>query len=98
MEKSIEAHYQASLKTTPDPHGGPVPACPSGKSWDEVSGKTGSEKFYHNVISVRSTAPLDCDTRSIPSATVSSWTTSAHGGQLQPHRNNGDLQGLELHC
>ena len=51
MEKSIEAHYQASLKTTPDPHGGPVPACPSGKSWDEVSGKTGSEKFYHNVIS-----------------------------------------------
>ena len=50
MEDSIEAHYQASLKTDPD--GGPYPASPSGKLWDEASGKTGSgEKFYHNVIS-----------------------------------------------
>merc|ERR1712093_576527 len=33
------------------PEGGPWPAYPSGKSWDEPSGKTGSgKKFYHNVI------------------------------------------------
>merc|ERR1712136_677436 len=52
MEESIEAHYQASLKTAKDPDGGPYPAYPSGKSWDEASGKTGSgKKFYHNVIS-----------------------------------------------
>merc|ERR1712057_130173 len=31
--------------------GGPHPAYPSGKSWDEASGPTGSgKKFYHNVI------------------------------------------------
>ena len=49
-EDSIEAHYQASQKTDPD--GGPYPASPSGKSWEEASGKTGSgEKFYHKVIS-----------------------------------------------
>merc|ERR1719383_79528 len=52
MEESIEAHYQASLKAAADPDGGPYPAYPSGKSWDEASGKTGSgKKFYHNVIS-----------------------------------------------
>ena len=52
MEDSIEAHYQASLKTASDFDGGPCTAYPSGKSWDEASGKTGSgEKFYHNVIS-----------------------------------------------
>ena len=39
MEDSIEAHYQASLKTDPD--GGPYPASPSGSG----------EKFYHKVIS-----------------------------------------------
>ena len=50
MTDSIEAHYQASWKTTPDPDGGPFPACPSGKSGDEASGKTGSEEFYHNAI------------------------------------------------
>merc|ERR1719428_1692562 len=34
-----------------DPDGGAWPAYPSGKSWDEPSGKTGSgKKFYHNVI------------------------------------------------
>ena len=44
MEKSIEAHYQASLETAKDPDGGPFPAYPSGKSWDEASGKTGSGK------------------------------------------------------
>merc|ERR1719487_3032553 len=46
-----EAHYQASLKMAKDPEGGPYPAYPSGKSWDEPSGKTGSgKKFYHNII------------------------------------------------
>merc|ERR1712146_545136 len=34
-----------------DPDGGSYPAYPSGKSWDEPSGKTGSgKKFYHNII------------------------------------------------
>merc|ERR1711953_1568567 len=34
-----------------DPDGGSWPAYPSGKSWDEPSGKTGSgKKFYHNII------------------------------------------------
>merc|ERR1711937_782942 len=34
-----------------DPDGGPYPAYPSGKSWDEASGPTGSgKKFYHNII------------------------------------------------
>jgi len=38
-------------KTEKDPDGGSWPAYPSGKSWDEVSGKTGSgKKFYHNII------------------------------------------------
>merc|ERR1711976_762975 len=46
-----EAHYQASLKQASDPEGGPFPAYPSGKTWDEPSGKTGSgKKFFHNVI------------------------------------------------
>ena len=46
---SSEAHYLASLKTTTDPNGEPYPAFSSGKSWNEASGKTGSEKkFYHN--------------------------------------------------
>merc|ERR1712048_1279818 len=38
-------------KTESDPDGGSWPAYPSGKSWDEPSGKTGSgKKFYHNII------------------------------------------------
>merc|ERR1712137_106478 len=46
-----EAHYQAAMKTEKDPDGGSWPAYPSGKSWDEASGKTGSgKKFYHNII------------------------------------------------
>ena len=50
MEESIEG----SLKPTKNPHGRPYPAYPSGKSWDEASGNTGSgKKFYHNVISGR---------------------------------------------
>merc|ERR1712025_773355 len=39
------------MGTEKDPDGGPHPAYPSGKSWDEASGKTGSgKKFYHNII------------------------------------------------
>merc|ERR1712242_676228 len=42
----------AAMNTEKDPDGGSWPAYPSGKSWDEPSGKTGSgKKFYHNVLS-----------------------------------------------
>jgi len=51
LEEETENHYQAALKTEKDPDGGSWPAYPSGKSWDEPSGKTGSgKKFYHNII------------------------------------------------
>merc|ERR1719510_2320677 len=51
LEETHEEHYQAAKKTEKDPDGGSWPAYPSGKSWDEASGKTGSgKKFYHNVI------------------------------------------------
>merc|ERR1711982_103320 len=51
LEESHEGHYQAAMKTEKDPDGGSWPAYPSGKSWDEASGKTGSgKKFYHNII------------------------------------------------
>jgi succinate dehydrogenase/fumarate reductase flavoprotein subunit len=51
LEASHEGHYQAAKKTEKDPDGGSWPAYPSGKSWDEPSGKTGSgKKFYHNII------------------------------------------------
>merc|ERR1719242_1924091 len=37
--------------TEKDPDGGSWPAYPSGQSWDEASGKTGSgKKFFHNII------------------------------------------------
>merc|ERR1719428_2547713 len=46
-----QGHYEAAKKTEKDPDGGSWPAYPSGKSWDECSGKTGSgKKFYHNII------------------------------------------------
>merc|ERR1711998_29979 len=46
-----DQHYQAAKKTDKDPDGGSFPAYPSGKSWDEPSGKTGSgKKFFHNII------------------------------------------------
>merc|ERR1719163_596255 len=46
-----EKHYQAAKKMEKDPEGGPFPAYPNGKSWDEASGPTGSgKKFYHNII------------------------------------------------
>merc|ERR1712050_615393 len=46
-----QRHFEASKKMEKDPDGGPWPAYPTGKSWDEPSGKTGSgKKFYANVL------------------------------------------------
>merc|ERR1712014_99244 len=46
-----DQHYQAAKKTEKDPDGGSWPAYPTGKSWDDASGPTGSgKKYYHNVI------------------------------------------------
>eukprot|EP00927_Polykrikos_kofoidii_P064404 TRINITY_DN595_c0_g1_i10.p1 TRINITY_DN595_c0_g1~~TRINITY_DN595_c0_g1_i10.p1 ORF type:complete len:1039 (-),score=122.65 TRINITY_DN595_c0_g1_i10:206-3322(-) len=51
LEQTHAAHYEAAKKTEKDPDGGPFPAYPSGKSWDEASGVTGSgKKFYHNIL------------------------------------------------
>merc|ERR1712151_1473673 len=51
LEEEHDKHFAAAKKTEKDPNGGSWPAYPSGKSWDEASGKTGSgKKFYHNVI------------------------------------------------
>merc|ERR1719215_2205011 len=51
LEKTHEEHYQAAKKQEKDPDGGNFPAYPSGKTWDEASGKTGSgKKFFHNII------------------------------------------------
>merc|ERR1712125_115985 len=51
LVKTHDGHYEAAKKTEKDPDGGSWPAYPSGKSWDEVSGKTGSgKKFFHNII------------------------------------------------
>merc|ERR1712187_643991 len=48
---TFQKHYEAAKKTEKDPDGGSWPAYPSGKSWDEPSGKTGSgKKFFHNII------------------------------------------------
>merc|ERR1712100_153030 len=46
-----QRHFEAGKKTEKDPDGGSYPAYPSGKCWDEPSGKTGSgKKFFHNII------------------------------------------------
>jgi flavocytochrome c len=51
LKDTHSQHYAAAKKTEKDPDGGPHPAYPSGKSWDDASGKTGSgKKFYHNII------------------------------------------------
>jgi len=51
LVKTHEQHYNASKKQEKDPEGGPWPAYPSGKSWDDASGPTGSaKKFFHNVL------------------------------------------------
>merc|ERR1719195_2464091 len=41
LEQTHDDHYQAAKKMEKDPDGGSWPAYPSGKSWDEPSGKTG---------------------------------------------------------
>ena len=52
------------------------PAYPSGNSWDEAFGKTGSgKKFLHNVIPGADFNSLWTETQSIPVETVNSWTT-----------------------
>merc|ERR1712113_288727 len=51
LEEEHEKHFQAAKKQEKDPDGGSFPAYPSGKTWDEPSGKTGSgKKFFHNII------------------------------------------------
>merc|ERR1711884_141331 len=51
LVQTHDDHFEAAKKTEKDPDGGSWPAYPSGKSWDEPSGKTGSgKKFYHNII------------------------------------------------
>merc|ERR1712060_228246 len=46
-----QRHYEAGKKMEKDPEGGPFPAYPSGKCWDEPSGKTGSgKKVYANLL------------------------------------------------
>merc|ERR1712157_195690 len=44
LEDEHEQHYQASQKAAKDPEGGSWPAYPSGKSWDDASGPTGSRR------------------------------------------------------
>merc|ERR1711944_99632 len=51
LEETHRIHSEAANNTEKDPDGGSWPAYPSGKTWDEPSGKTGSgKKFYHNII------------------------------------------------
>jgi len=53
LVKTHQDHYEASEKQAKDPEGasGKWAAYPSGKTYDEASGVTGSgKKFYHNVI------------------------------------------------
>jgi len=51
LEAAHQNHFESAKKQEKDPEGGPFPAYPSGKTWDEPSGKTGSgKKFFHNII------------------------------------------------
>jgi len=51
LVETHDIHYQAAKKQEKDPDGGNFAAYPSGKTWDEPSGKTGSgKKFFHNFI------------------------------------------------
>jgi len=51
LEDTHDIHFNAAKNQEANPDGGPFPAYPSGKSWDEPSGKTGSgKKFFHNII------------------------------------------------
>eukprot|EP00435_Cladocopium_sp_Y103_P065203 s473_g27.t1 len=51
LEATHQSHFESAKKQEKDPEGGPFPAYPSGKTWDEPSGQTGSgKKFFHNII------------------------------------------------
>jgi len=51
IEDEHQKHFEAGKKMEKDPDGGNWPAYPSGKCWDEASGKTGSgKKFYANLL------------------------------------------------
>eukprot|EP00438_Fugacium_kawagutii_P031208 Skav220803 [mRNA] locus=scaffold150:417785:422163:+ [translate_table: standard] len=51
LEATHQLHFEAAKKQEKDPNGGPFEAYPSGKTWDEPSGKTGAgKKFFHNII------------------------------------------------
>ena len=64
IEELIAAHCQASLKTVKDPDRGPYPPYPSGKSWCEACGNTGSgKKFHHNVMSGVDFAAQHCSSQ-----------------------------------
>ena len=58
MPDSIEAHYQASLKTTRNPNGEPYPAFTSDKSWDEASGKTVAHRQVPLIQRVQKTVEV----------------------------------------
>ena len=55
---SIEAHYQASLKTARNPNGEPHPAFTSDKSWDEASGKTVAHRQVPLIQRVQKTVEV----------------------------------------
>ncbi len=40
MADAHQKHYEASVMQAKDPEGGPFPAYPSGRTYDEPSGKT----------------------------------------------------------
>ena len=80
MEELIAAHCQASLKTVKNPDRRPYPAYPSGKSWCEACGKTGSgKKFHHNVMSGVDFAAQHCSSQ----------------GTQQPHNKKEDVKRQE---
>ena len=55
---SIEAHYQASLKTARNPNGEPYPAFASEKSWNEASGKTVTHRQVPMIQRVQKTVEV----------------------------------------
>ena len=55
---SIEAHYQASLKTARNPNGEPYSTFTSDKSWDEASGKTVAHRQVPLVQRVQKTVEV----------------------------------------
>jgi len=51
LEAVHEAHYQAAKKSEAEADAGPWPAFPTGRSWDDASGKAGAgKKFFANAI------------------------------------------------